>query len=117
MRAPFCAFLGVIRETPRPQEVLPEHCRVTGGLWASTRARRVLDAGIVVEKPGAGAGSGAGPTPGLRGMTCLRSSGPQGPRVKASLYVVGPCESVPPVGRTLHRPERDTGPLRVDVPL
>ena len=73
--APFCVFLGVTREAPEPQEVLPEHWRVTGGLWASTRAGYALEAGMVV-KPGAGVGSGAGPTPGLRGGPV---SGPQGP--------------------------------------
>lgn len=111
--APFRVFLGVTREAPEPQEVLPEHWRVTGGLWASIRAGYALEAGMVV-KPGAGAGSGAGPTPGLRvGPVSV----PQGAGVKAGLYAVRPCESAPPVGRTPHRPERDMGPLRVDVRL
>ena len=99
--------LGLQEKPPECQEVLAEHCRATGGLWASTRTGQVLDTGIVVEKPGAGAGSGAGPTPGLRGRP---TSGPQGPGVKAGLNAVGPCESASPIGRTLHRPERH-GPL------
>lgn len=52
--------------------------------------------------------------PWAQGRARLRSSGTG---VKAGLYAVRPCESAPPVGRTPHRPERDMGPLRVDVRL
>ena len=91
--------------------------RTLEGHWwplVQHKGRVCIGSRIVVEKPGADAGSGAGPTPGLRGKPV---SGPQGPGLKASLYAVGPCESAPPIGRTLHRPESDTGPLRVDMPL
>ena len=98
----------------KPQNPRRSFQNTAGSLVDSGPAQGQSVYWIVVEKPAAGAGSGAGTTPGSVGVPI---SCPQGPGVKAGLYAVGPCESVPPVGGTLHRPERDMGLLRVDMPL
>lgn len=108
----FCTFLGVTREGPEPREVLPEHCRVIGGLWASTRAECVLDRGGEARRR-CGLWSRSHPWAQRAGPShVLRAPGSRPACMQWGLVRVCPT-----IGGTLHRPERDTGLLRVDVPL
>ena len=92
-RGSFLLFPWGYKRSPRtpggPSRTLEGHWWPQG----QHKVRICTESRIVVEKPGAGTGSGAGPTPGLRGGPV---SGPQGPGVKASLYAVEPVRVLPP---------------------
>lgn len=88
--ARFALSLGLQEKPQKPGRAFQN---TVGSLVASGPAQGQSVYWIVMEKPAAGAGAGAGTTPSSGGGLV---SPPQGPGVKAGLYAVGPCESAPP---------------------